>query len=356
MRVPRSAQLLLAIQIRQRISSKRLLPMRTETVRMYVGQHPNTPVATLVKLSSDNHADAIFSVSSVASNPNCTVTMLEVLAKDARWEVREAVVENPTTPAYLRNAMASDDNHDVRARVAIHTADQEVLARLSQDPDGLVRMYTSQNPACAIDLMSQLAMDKEWAIRAGVACNRNCPAALLSILANDSDARVRCDVAKNPNCTDEILGKLVTDTDDKVRDCIVQRHDCPQAILSFMATDRDPLIRSHVAIHYSTPIVIQLQMACFDVDEDVREDAKTYLQSLPQAIWPKVVASGTSLSKPISDAAAGPHLGDALLRRGLADVYQFIQSAELTLQLHQAASQDMTTQNTVPASPQRLRM
>ncbi|HEY9786957.1 MAG TPA: HEAT repeat domain-containing protein [Candidatus Obscuribacterales bacterium] len=54
----------------------------------------------------------------LAENPQLSPDLLQCLAEDQCWEVREAVTHNPATPAALLERLAADDSPDVRYSVA----------------------------------------------------------------------------------------------------------------------------------------------------------------------------------------------------------------------------------------------
>jgi Leucine rich repeat variant len=100
--------------------------------------------------------------------------LLETLAADAEGSVREAVADNPRTPA------AS-------------------LERLADDALSSVRMAVAGNLSTPAATLEKLARDAVNYVRWGVANNEVSPPALLKALTEDPDFHVRNQAKQNPN-------------------------------------------------------------------------------------------------------------------------------------------------------------
>jgi hypothetical protein len=82
---------------------------------------PTPEIASLGKL--DNPASVIDKLSvkdkeSLARDASTPPSVLEELAKDRDWEIRQGVAENPSTPPSVLEELASDGNDRIRQRVA----------------------------------------------------------------------------------------------------------------------------------------------------------------------------------------------------------------------------------------------
>ena len=75
--------------------------------------------------------------------------------------------------------------------MAANTDDQDLLRKLSQDPDSDVRMWVACNPMTPKPVLGKLAGDPVVFVRRGVAQNSNTPVSLLVRLNDDADAMVR---------------------------------------------------------------------------------------------------------------------------------------------------------------------
>ncbi|MFL6277772.1 MAG: hypothetical protein ACJ74G_21500 [Blastocatellia bacterium] len=100
--------------------------------------------------------------------------LLEALATDTDGSVREAVADNPRTPA-------------------------NSLERLADDGLSAVRMAVAANLSAPAASLEKLARDAVNYVRWGVANNEQTPAALLKELAQDADFHVRNQAKQNPN-------------------------------------------------------------------------------------------------------------------------------------------------------------
>jgi hypothetical protein len=73
------------------------------------------------------------------------------------------------------------------------------LAKLSEDPNFLVRQAMASNPDLPPDIIERLAGDRAWETRGLIAGNPSCPAGVLASLASDAYPDVPVDVLCNPN-------------------------------------------------------------------------------------------------------------------------------------------------------------
>jgi hypothetical protein len=75
----------------------------------------STPPSVLEELAKDRDWEIR---QGVAENPSTPPSVLEELAKDRDWEIRQGVAENPSTPPSVLEELASDGNDRIRQRVA----------------------------------------------------------------------------------------------------------------------------------------------------------------------------------------------------------------------------------------------
>jgi hypothetical protein len=94
--------------------------------------------------------------------------------------------EKPRTFGELRA-----ENIDWLRWMATNIDDQELLRKLSQDPDSDVRMWVACNPMAPKPVLGKLAEDPVAFVRRGVAQNRSTPVPLLVRLNDDADVVVR---------------------------------------------------------------------------------------------------------------------------------------------------------------------
>jgi hypothetical protein len=83
--------------------------------------------------------------------------------------------------------------------MAANVRDQDVLEKLSQDPDTDVRMWVACNPMTPELVLGKLAEDPIVFVRRGVAQNKSTPTPLLARLNDDTDLAVRALVFRNRN-------------------------------------------------------------------------------------------------------------------------------------------------------------
>jgi hypothetical protein len=100
--------------------------------------------------------------------------ILRLLSEDDSGDVREAVADNPRTPA-------------------------EVLTALSGDSASSVRMAVAENLKTPEASLERLATDKVNYVRWGVAHNESTPPAILKGLTKDPDKHVSDEAKQNPH-------------------------------------------------------------------------------------------------------------------------------------------------------------
>jgi hypothetical protein len=83
--------------------------------------------------------------------------------------------------------------------IAANIDDQDLLEKLSEDPDIDVRMWVACNPMTPELVIGKLAEDPIAFVRRGVAQNRSTPMPLLVRLNDDVDVVVRILVSRNRN-------------------------------------------------------------------------------------------------------------------------------------------------------------
>jgi hypothetical protein len=81
--------------------------------------------------------------------------------------------------------------------MAANIDDQDLLEKLSQDPDTDVRMWVACNPMTPEVVLGRLAEDAIVFVRRGVAQNKSTPMPLLTRLSDDADVVVRALASRN---------------------------------------------------------------------------------------------------------------------------------------------------------------
>jgi hypothetical protein len=105
-----------------------------------------------------------------------------------------------------------------RLAVASITKSTDILQLLSQDSSGDVREAVADNPKTPANILTALAGDATSAVRMAVAANVKTAADCLEKLAGDSVNYVRWSVAHNENTPPGILKNLTKDPEKHVSD------------------------------------------------------------------------------------------------------------------------------------------
>lgn len=115
-----------------------------------------------------------------------------------------------------------------RPAVAAATKAAELLETLATDPDGSVREAVADNPRTPAASLERLADDALSSVRMAVASNNNTPAAMLEKLARDAVHYVRWGVANNELSPPALLKALTQDPDFHVRNQAKQNPNTPK--------------------------------------------------------------------------------------------------------------------------------
>lgn len=255
--------------------------------------------------------------------------LLAKLAFETDPDTRCCVAGNAKCPEELLIQLAQDENPEVRARVAENqSAPVSLLVQLSEDWEDLVREGVAANPSCPIQLLTKLAVDDIGEVRSGAARNPDCPIELLVNLAVDEHWLVRSEVFSNPKCPIELFEKFdINDDELDVCSSVIKSPKCPIRTLIAMANDPRHFVMS---------------------------TAQSNLRFKDQAYWVQAVVEGFSLSTRLN--TSDKTCGDALLDAGLTDVYQMIQSIEMTNKVRQAIDDSLQSTNVEGEIPSRKKI
>jgi len=142
--------------------------------------------------------------------------VFEMLARDEKPGVREAIAKNKRTPRSVLSALAGDKATTVRT-VAARRAGKSAgpKAKFVNQGSATDRVRVAKDSESA-KLLTEMAADRATSVRVAVADNRNLPEEVLTKLAEDKDAKVRRAVALRTRDL-EVVRRLLTDSDKDVR-------------------------------------------------------------------------------------------------------------------------------------------
>ncbi len=203
-------------------------------------------------------------------HPRVSMRVLEVLARDADYRVRNELAQSAQTPAEILAILAQDKNEDVRLAVAANpSATAVTLGLLARDRSPKSRAAVARNPSASGASLKVLARDAEPPIRKEVAGNSNTSAPILDILARDADNEVRIVVAGNSNTLGTALEVLGRDADDRIRTAVAGNPSTPSAVLEILARDTKVEVQIAVAFNPSTPKGTWSALASYGKSHDV---------------------------------------------------------------------------------------
>lgn len=178
-------------------------------VRRALAGNPSTPQDVLVELAGDELRAVRWAV---ALNPSSPEESLMALVSDPFNEVRCAVpihkncgprvqravaasrgsmarqnLAGQELAADVAQSLSADFDPQVRGRLAAHTRDPDVLARLLTDPSEVVRAAAAENGHLSREQALLLAKDRSWKVRYQLAVfsRVDLPIDVLELLARD---------------------------------------------------------------------------------------------------------------------------------------------------------------------------
>lgn len=232
------------------------------------------------------------------------------LGADPNPGVRADVAENPVIDGTLIRALADDDSHDVRRRLAHHPdVPLGVLTRLA----GGTRIGATLLPRIAAASgaeVEELACSPDAAARMLVAQRRDLPAEIRDALAADPDAKVVKSVAPHPGPTGAQLRAMVGRHGIRVLAKVAANPDAPPALLEEVTRHEPPVRKAlqEVARHRNATAAALL--ACLG-DEEARPLAAGHPALPPQTIADLLTGTDRQVAE---QAAANPSLPQKMMR------------------------------------------
>ncbi len=111
--------------------------------------------------------------------------------------IRRVVAGNPNTPGQVLGRLSEDSNPLIRQRIAENpNSPIDVLRKLAGDVHSEVRLAVAENPSASTDILAKLAEDEDSDVRYGVAESPHMPEQILLLLAQDENPYVRCRAMK----------------------------------------------------------------------------------------------------------------------------------------------------------------
>lgn len=187
----------------------------------------------------------------VSRNPHTPVEVLRQLVVDPVWLVRFDVAENPSRHALDVARQAAD--RDVRGAAA-QRADltHRDIDALVSDEDKEVRVRMAE-ASSEVDVLRQLAGDEHPAVRGAVAANDRTPPDVMETLATDRIARVRASAAASRRLSPRSRDRLVSDRSADVRWSLLVTHPDDVNVAERLSGDADDVVAGQAAAQAQDP-------------------------------------------------------------------------------------------------------
>ncbi|MBI2995516.1 MAG: HEAT repeat domain-containing protein [Candidatus Melainabacteria bacterium] len=227
----------------------------------------HTPVAYLIKLSSEEKSDAV--KIGLANNFVTPLSILKILSTESNPEIRALVAKNPNCLEDVRIKLSTDKEIHVRTVAASQIIDTKTLERLCDDLAHEVRTEVARNSHATSQILERLCDDLAHEVRTEVARNSYATSQILEKLHKDKDNYVRRCVAIHRNTPKKVLEVLAKDDNDYVRAYVAENKAIAPEILELLAEDKFDDVRKSVARHQKTELKA-LEILLHDSNENVR--------------------------------------------------------------------------------------
>ena len=166
--------------------------------------------------------------------------ILNALAQDENPQVRSGVCYNPNTPQSTIEKLAKNDASDgVRGTAARFVKSQETLTQLASDSSESVRQGVAMNSNAGAETLDKLSSDANDDVRQRVSENENTSSSTLDKLVSDKSFHVRLNVAKHTNTSPSALDYLSRDDDRYVRRNVAENRNTSVATLDKLVDDKE---------------------------------------------------------------------------------------------------------------------
>ena len=187
------------------------------------------------------------------NHPNVTVEVVEAMARNPDWGMRQLAAYKPECPSHLLVRLAADEDEEVREIVATNdNCGPAALGRLAVDPVYEVRAAAAANPRCDPSVLAMLVAGCDKNIAEEIAAHKSCTSEVVAAMARRDDPAVRTIAADHDRCAPSVLAALAADPDAEVRSSAASTLKDPQT-LAVLASDDDPDVRTATACNPHSP-------------------------------------------------------------------------------------------------------
>jgi Leucine rich repeat variant len=217
----------------------------------------------------------------VASHPNTPENILAEAAKSA--ELYYHVAQNPSASANLLDDLAQHQQNQVWGAIAVNPSTPGyVLERIAQNRthDLLIAQHPNATPQLLQQVLWRLAIDERFSVRKYVAKHPHTPMHILIAWVR-KEPLLRPWIAQNPNIQPQILEILARDVSVQVRIAVASNPNTPNHLLEQLAKDREVEVRQTVASNSNSPVhVLEMLVKDWQCSTFVAQNPNTPTQVL----------------------------------------------------------------------------
>ena len=202
-----------------------------------------------------------FALSLALAHASCPADVLEPLATNEDWKLRQRVAQHPRTPAATLEVLGVDGDYDVRTAVAAHIATPHAtLLTLSRDDQGAVRKAVAARTDLEPAVIERLEWDEDdevlsalgqtWqssSLRESAQNHQPLESGALARLIRIGTPLALRLCAGNPAVDRASLRELCASSDWQVRLAVARQAACDAETLEVLCTDADADVRRAVA-------------------------------------------------------------------------------------------------------------
>jgi hypothetical protein len=178
----------------------------------------SNPILNSDKLEESVNNENLCIRKGIALNPNTSQKCLDILSKDKKKSVRNAVAQNIRTEStILEYIVKTEEDGWLPTPRDCAFSNPNMSTQLMKDyykiEDDEIRANIAMNPSSPESVLNSLYKNNDKTISKALARNPSCPVEIL--LALSKHKKVRMYVAENPNCSSDILLSLLDSSDDE---------------------------------------------------------------------------------------------------------------------------------------------
>ena len=202
-------------------------------------------------------------VNRLCNSNDIDIDVLANLSTSESWAVRQAVAWHDNTPNNVIEALAKDDDPDVRRATKERSLPMEWRIKSKDE-----KISALQSAVVSIGILEELSTSEDWPIRQAVAWSPSTPESILARLKEDEDVDVKAAATEERKLTVE--WRFLKSWEKVER---LNAESVTTDVLIILSRSRSSDVRRAIALNPNTPKMVLAQLAKDD-DRDVQSGVR----------------------------------------------------------------------------------